>query len=375
MTTSKVLWNERRALAERMQECVENGNTDDAFRIEGQIAQIDLRIEEALEAEELERNSMAGMNVGDNPFNFAEQILGPRNSFQGIDVGFMASAPMDAISKLATPQIYRYDMPDAVKTPSGFLETIPKGKTNGDEHFLITPKFTNNAAGWTTGDKPESSLEWPEGVAHIETIPHHIPILKQNARRYEYLEDKVNNTLLMGLDLKCDDYALNGKNSSGIVGITNTSGITVHKKAEGKNIIDTIMSMRRKVRVGSGMNAGFLCLSSYALESVYQEKDETGRYYYDIREATDKILGLTVVEDEFMTDLTSTPKERALVYWNGGASFDIADPQEVNIGLIGNQFIQNAYTLLAEITAAFRVEMPSAFCLCEDLGIAPENGD
>ena len=42
------------------------------------------------------------------------------------------------------------------------------------------------------------------------------------------------------------------------------------------------------------------------------------------------------------------------------------------MGLTGSQFIQNAYTLLAELTACLRVDNPAAFCYCDDLGIVAE---
>ena len=69
---------------------------------------------------------------------------------------------------------------------------------------------------------------------------------------------------------------------------------------------------------------------------------------------------------------SATTKETALVYYAGGASWDIADPQEVAIGLTNSQFIQNEYTVLAELTAALRVDNPAAFCYCSDIGLTAE---
>ena len=73
-----------------------------------------------------------------------------------------------------------------------------------------------------------------------------------------------------------------------------------------------------------------------------------------------------------MTVDGDNPAESALVYYAGGASWDIADPQEVTVGLINSQLIQNEYTILAELTAALRVDMPAAFCYCGNLGIEVE---
>lgn len=382
---SKQLWNKRREVEASVAAFVAAGETDNALRAEGELRQIDAQLEAALAQEEEERIAGAARaaTVTGPETSFGQLILGPEASFAGIDEGFRASAPVqNAVSGLPTPQIYKTDLKDPYAPPMGFLETIPKGTTDGDEHFFKQPVLTNKAAGWTSGNKPESSLAWSEGVAHIEVIAHHMPILKQTARRYKQLEGIVSKSLMLGLDMKANEYALFGSNTSGIVGVTNTTGILVHGRRTGKNLRDEFCTMKRKVRVASGLPAGYVCLSPYALETLYQEKDKNDRYLYDELERQGTIMGLTPIEDVSMTVTTTTGEgesavtktvEKSLVYYNMGASFDIADPQEVSVGLVANQFIQNAYTLLGEMTAALRVDIPSAFCLCENLGIAAES--
>lgn len=307
-----------------------------------------------------------------------QRVLGDRASFQGIEDGFRASAPLEnAVSGLSTPQIYRYDLPAPIAPPIGFLATLLKGTTDGDEHFFRHPVLTNKAAGWTSGDKPESAIEWTKAVANIETIAHWIPIEKQTARRYSQLDSIVSGALMMGLDLKCNEYALRGSNSSGIVGVTNTPGILAHAKRTGKNLKDTFCAMKRKVRVATGIAPNYVCLSPYAIEELSEEKDKNDNYLFPEISNGGTIAGLTVVEDVNMTVVTgegdaAVSKETALVYYNGGASFDVADPQEVTIGLVNSQLIQNQYTILAELTAALRVDMPGCFCYCADLGIEAE---
>lgn len=307
------------------------------------------------------------------------RILGDRAAFKGLEDGFRAAAALEnAVAGLSTPQIYKYDLPSPIAPPIGFLATLLKGTTDGDEHFFRHPVLTNKAAGWTSGDKPESSIEWTKAVANIETIAHWIPIEKQTARRYSQLDSIVSGALMLGLDLKCNEAALRGSNSSGIVGVANTAGILTHAKRAGKNLKDTFCAMKRKVRVATGIAPNYVCLSPYAIEELSEEKDSTGRYLFPEIANGGTIAGLTVVEDVNMTVVagegeSAKSTETALVYYNGGASFDIADPQEVTVGLTNSQFIQNQYTILAELTAALRVDMPGCFCYCGDLGVEAED--
>lgn len=378
---SKQLWNKRTELVGAMEEAAQADNMDEAHRIEGEIRAMDVRIAEAMDEEEAARAAQAVRVAEPEPQTIGEKVFGAKAQFDGIAPGFKARISVeDAVSGLPTPQIYRRDLQGPIAPPTGFLATLPKGTTDGDEHFFKTPVLTNAAAGWTTGNKPESALEWEEDVAHIETVAHWIPIKKQTANRYNQLESIVANSLMLGLDLKCNEYALRGSNSSGIVGVTNKQGIlahTIRAAAAEKNIRDEIETMKRKVRVATGIAPNHVCLSPYAIEQLNQAKDKEGRYLFKEVANGDSVLGLTVVEDVNMTYTTgsgssATTKETALVYYSGAATWDIADPQEVAIGLVNSQFIQNEYTVLAELTAALRVDMPAGFCYCADLGFAPE---
>ncbi len=370
---SKQLWNRRTALVAAMSEAAAAGSMDEAHRIEGEVRALDAVIAEVIEEEDAARAAHASHAVASESSTLGERLFGAKAAFGGIHPGFKATAPVkDAVGGLPTPQIYRRDLPGPVAPPTGFLGTLPKGTTDGDEHFFKTPVLTNAAAGWASGSKPESSLQWTEGVAHIETIAHWIPIKKQMANRYSQLEGIVSNSLMLGLDLKCNEYALRGSNSSGIVGVANTSGILTHAvrgASAGKNLKDEFHAMARKVRVASGIAAGYVCISPYAIEELSQLKDGEGRYLFPDISNGGTIAGLQVVED---VNMTHAAKETALVYYAGGATWDVADPQEVSVGLTNSQFIQNEYTMLAELTAALRVDMPAAFCYCSDLGLTAE---
>lgn len=368
---AKELWAKRTELVEAMAAAAKDGNHEEALRLEGEVRALDVRISEALAEDEVLRSAGLDHQVASAKASFAEQLFGPQASFGGIEAGWRATASLEAAAtSLPTPQIYHRELPGPVAPPTGFLSTLLHGTTEGDEHFFITPVLDNKAAGWTTGIKPESALTWTEGSAPIETIAHWIPILKQTARRYKTLESITSGALMMGLDLVADAKALRGSNSTGITGVLNTPGILVHEKVAGKNLRDTFATMKRKVRVATGISPNYVALSPYALEELSQAKDNEGRYLFPDIENGGTIAGMTAVEDVNMT--SEDGKEEALVYYSGGASFDVADPAEVTVGLKDSQFVENAYTLLGETTAALRVDMPAGFCHCPDLGLTAE---
>ena len=365
MKTSKQLWNERAGLVQAMNEAVVADNLDEARRLEGEIRALDRHIEEVMDLEEEERNRAPQNPVGASA-SLGEQVFGPEAAFRGIELGFKATyTPKNAVSGLPTPERTSYNLPKPVEPIANFLSTIPRGETNEHEQYFTQPVFTNNAAGWVQGIKPESAIKWNSDTALLETIAHWIPIKKQTARRYSQLENIVSGALMSGLELKCDEYALRGNNEDGIIGVTNRDGILLHTVVDGEDIIDTVDSMALKVRIASGLLPKYVCLSPYAVDAVKKLKDKNGRRIYD--SVAQAFPGLTVIED--MNMITEDGKESVLVYNTLGTRWDVADKGAVEIGYVDKQFVKNEYSLLAETTAALPMEIPSAFCYCNDIGL------
>jgi HK97 family phage major capsid protein len=365
-----------------------DNDTDAAIRGEGRLEALRDEYDRAVAAVEAENERIASQGrklASSGARSIMAQAFGTREEFEAMSLDQIMNRMVKvdlraAATSLATPEYHTTDLPALVEAPTGFLATLAKGTTNGDEHFFQQPALTNAAAGWASGTKPESALAWTPDVAHIETIAHWIPIAKQTARRYTMLESLTANALLLGLDMKCDELAIRGSNSSGIVGVVNKTGVLQHTMPTGttdKNLKDAISTMRRKVRVASGLAATHVCLSPYAIETIAQEKDQIGRYLYPEVFPGGQLSGMTVVEDVNMTLVTTsggttTSTEQAIVYSGRAATWSVADPAEVTIGLVDKQFVQNAYTLLAETTALLRFDVPAGFCVCADLGIDPE---
>lgn len=137
---SKQLWNKRAQLVTAMDEAVKS-DMDEAHRIEGEIRALDTMIEQVINEEDSARAAMKSHAVSAETATLGEKMLGAKAQFNGIAPGFKANVKVkDAVSGLPTPQIYRRELSGPVAPPSGFLATLPKGITDGDEHFFKTPR-------------------------------------------------------------------------------------------------------------------------------------------------------------------------------------------------------------------------------------------
>jgi HK97 family phage major capsid protein len=357
---------------------IAENRVEDARKIEGYVDRMNEDLRAEIEHEDSERERM----IRDTkPVSMAKaasigaQILGDKAAFGEFAINDKHTAVFcDALATLATPQTYSTDLPAPAFAPSGFLSTIPHGTTDAVINYFKQGAMVSGAAEWLTEGttKPESAISWTPATANLPVIAHWIPVAKQATRRYAQLEGLINNSLMMGLSMKEDALALLGSNTNGIIGIKNQSGVLVHTKVAGDNIKDTLATMRRKARIASGFAPNYVALSPVGIENLSKAKDSTGRYLFPDIADGGTISGMTVVEDTNMSISTTvnsvtTVTEGALVYFAPAAEWDVADPAEVTIGLTGEQFVQNAYTMLAETSAAFQVPYPAAFCICTDI--------
>lgn len=347
-----------------------DGDSEGAFKESGALAEARRNYMDEVALVEAENKALKAKAAKDAE-KAVKSILGARDQFHGIEPGWQTV--VNAVSGLSTPQEYDNDLHEFIAPPMGVRDTLPTGICNGDVHFFQQPALTNAAAGWTSGSKAESSMEWTPAVAHLEVIAHQTPIARQTANRYDELDGAIRGALALGLAITKDASAVRGSNSNGIVGLANTSGIISHTydSTTGVTLRDNILQMKRKARVASGFAPNYVALSPLAIESLMTAKDQIGNYLFpDFEGAGDTIVGLRVVEDVNMTHTVSNAdKESALVYFSGAAEWLTADADEITVGLIDKQFIQNQYTLLAEGTYALKVWAPKAIAYCADLGL------
>lgn len=365
---SKELWSKRAGLVDAMNAAVLNEQMDEARRYEGRIAAIDEMIGAALEDESAER--VAATVVSGGKVTFTEALLGPEASFRELNVGWKSKAPvMDTLGAFNDPVSTDKNLPRAIEAPRNFIDTLPRGIADGAEQFYVLDSWTNNAAAWTYGGdpKPESDLAVQAVVANPETIAHWIPVPKLVAKRYNQLDDMVRSFLLEGLRERADQLCIVGNNAYGITGVAENAGATAYTWDATKNLLDNIRDMAAAVRIACGLAPDYVAMPTVTLNALAQLQDGAGHYIYPSLAAGQVLpgTGMVIVEDNNLLwddDSDTVDEPHILVYCSRGAKFKVLDRAEVTVGLVNAQFIQNAYTLLGEITALLRVDIPSAFC-------------
>jgi hypothetical protein len=334
------------------------------FRLDGRIEELQNQLADVLAAEEDARASFttaAAVVGGTRPLSLAEQAFGPRASFTGIQPGFKA-----AITIPAGPAVNDPTMPGFPDYPRGFADTLQQAPTSAAVQYLRRGARTNAAAEWSTGSKAESAYVWTEHTAPLAWIAHHAPVTKTQASDWNELDTMIRGEMMIGLAQQRSHLALEGTNPSGIVGITNTVGIQTHSVASGDNVYDAIRRMVTKIVVTSGFYPTHVAMSPQVKEELDLLKGDDEHYL--VIKVGNQVWGLEIVEDNGMTvvDLATTSHYGALVYASVGATWYTKETDNVEIGLINAQFIQNAYTLLAEGRNALAVRFPDAFCYCAD---------
>lgn len=373
----------------RVTDFAEAGAEDKAHEAAGALAAYrNMLVDETQRIEEENARLVEQMKglATDKLHSIGEMALGAKDMFNGIAPGWSVKVPMNTATTLPTPTYEDNNLPGLVRPPMGFLDTIARGTTNGDEKYFLPPVLTNAAAGWTIGtNKPESAMTWTEHTSSLETVAHWIPVHKQMVRRYNTLEAQITNGLMLGLAMKRAEMVLKNDNSNGIIGALNFPGILEFTKESTDNIVDTLADMAMRCRVASGYSPNYVALSPNAIRAIAKTKAEDGHYLFPNFKAGDIVPGtnMIAIEDQNMTITTVTPDddgdgphqatttvtEGALVYFSGVCTYKVADPDQVEIGLTDKQFIQNAYTLLGEGTGLLRIDAPAALCHCADLGI------
>ena len=334
------------------------------FRLDGRIEEMQNRLADVLAAEDEARTSFASAAAvvgGTRPLSLAEQAFGPRASFTGIQPGFKA-----AITIPAGPAVNDPTMPGFPDYPRGFADTLQQAQTSAAVQYLRRGARTNAAAEWSTGSKAESAYVWTEHTAPLTWIAHHAPVTKTQASDWGQLDSMIRGEMMIGLAQQRSYLALEGTNAAGIVGITNTVGIQTHSVASGDNVYDAIRRMVTKIVVTSGFYPTHVAMSPQVKEELDLLKGDDEHYL--VIKVGNQVWGLEIVEDNGMTvvDLATTSHYGALVYASVGATWYTKETDNVEIGLINAQFIQNAYTLLAEGRNALAVRFPDAFCYCAD---------
>jgi len=365
MANSVQLWNEIRKLQDQQAAVPQNARDREEriFRLDGRIEELQRSLSSALAAEDAGRVMPDGRVVsGSDPLNLTTQALGFRSSFTGIKPGFRG-----AITVPASPAVVDPTVPRFADVPRSFADTIMQAPTEAGVTYLRRGAKVNAAAQWSTGDKPESTYVWTEHSAPLAWVAHHVPVAKTQASDWGQLDAIIRGEMMLGLKQATARELLVGTNASGITGILNTVGIQTHMIAGTDNLYDGIRRMVTKVFITSGFRPTHVAMAPQVEEVLDLLKDDN-KAYLQVK-AAGKVWSLEVVTDAALAvhdEVAGETHYGCLVYAAQGSTLYTKETDSIEIGLVDDQFINNAYTLLAEGRYALAVRFPDAFCYCED---------
>lgn len=373
---SKQLWAERNRLAEEQRHAVDDKDESKALVIQGQIEQLDITIGHVIEEENKLRNApKPAVKPADS---FGVRILGPRDEFAGLTVGFKNSAevgPRNAAASVVTvgaPTEIELEIPAKLALVyQNFASTLLETPAAGSITYKQRDKTNESGAPATWGGVTEGAsatkqkviYAWKDAVANKETIAGYVPISKDTLMDYDELLDIIEHDLLLDLDEITNGKYWSGSSSTGIKGIVNTTGIQTFTEAMGGMYFDAIRKMRTKVMTNARRVPTHVAVSPEVREAIDLYKTETGLYQ---TLGSDVYWGMQVVEDASCPGIlvydSFAARRRAI---HGGTT--------VEIGYYNDQFIKNELSILSEHTKALQVRYPDAFCLAEkeDLDKAP----
>lgn len=370
MKSSVELFNEIRAMKAEQAAVPRDAEDYEAqvLRYDGRIEQAEAQLADVLKTEDEARAQFmtAGRVVSAQAQkSITEMAFGPRAEFKGVEPGFRA-----AVTVPSGPTVVDPNIPGFPDFPRGFVDTLPSATTSGAVAYLRRVARTNAAAQWGgVSAKPESSYEWIDATAPLAYVAHHTPIAKAQASDWGQLDGLIRNELMLGLMQAKSTEALTGANAGGITGVLNTTGILTHEVATGDNVYDAIRRMVTKVFITSGFRPTTVAMAPQVREQLDLLKSSTDGHYLAIN-VGNTVWGLEVVEDNGLTFVDTAVPPSAhygmVVYASVGATWYTKEQDTVEIGLVNDQFVKNAYTLLAEGRHALAVRFPDAFCYCQD---------
>ena len=360
--TSKQLFARRQELANTQASLMTDGLEDEARVVEGQIREIDITIEHVLDEEDRLRAEYSAAPVMDAR-SFGEKILGPRDSFKGLEVGFRneadeTPAETNPVVYVAGPQENDYTLPQKpARLLYSFAATLPSAPAVGSVNFKRRSTQTGSPATWAgvdpyTGEsatKAKVLYTWEDAVANKETVAGYVPVSKDSLLDYDELLAIIEHDLRQDVDDNEDDKYLTGNNNSGIIGVLNTVGIQSFTTHMGGLYWEAIRMMRTECMENARAIPTHVCMHPDIKQAIDLYKTTQG-FYQNIG---DNFWGMVPVEDFNCSGI--------LVYDAYAARKRPIRGTSVEVGYVNDQFIKNELSILAERTSCLQVVRPNAF--------------
>ncbi len=258
-------------------------------------------------------------------------------------------------------------------------DVLASGRTESNAIiFLQENVFTNAAAAVAEaqadntpdGTKPESNITFTQVTAPVVTIAHWIPITRQTWQDAPAIVSLIENRLMIGLDREVNEELWVGDGTNGqLTGLFETGGVqiaddTYFGSNATQNAGSDLEDFERILRAVTNVD-----LLGDAVPTFVGMNPRDNERLRTIADAEDRYLGGSPFNGTAVPTIWGLPVslDRSIpvgefMVGDGNAAmvWDRMDA-EISMDTVGNQFIQNKLTLLAETRVALTVFRPKAF--------------
>ena len=250
--------------------------------------------------------------------------------------------------------------------------------------YIDQTTVTRNAAGRSettgtgTGTFAESAIAWTEYSFTIPEIADSIPLSKESVKFISFVQGEINRLLEINLALKEDDYYWDGTGtppvSKGVYTYAAAFDYAAYAAAAGNwlpekaNLYDLAMILQEQISNGyqSKYAPNLVIVNPGDMIALRGTKDANGNYLQHPLLAGNSLNGMEIVQSSQVTKNTMLVCDRRYA-----TAYD-AENVTIEMGYVGNQFVEGAFTMRAYKSTGILVRTADtgAFLKCASISAA-----
>ena len=219
----------------------------------------------------------------------------------------------------------------------------------GVVRYIDQTSVTSAAAAVSeNGEKQESAIAWAEYTMPLQKVAHNIPVSMEALSDIPFMASEINNMLLKYLDIKVDGYLWSGTGTAPQIWGIYAKSTAYSASAAGitdANIFDLIVKVQEDIAADTAYTPNFAVMNLADINLMKLKKASDNSYILPPFVSGDgnQVSGITIVASNSVTANTMLIGDfsYATLYRLGGVTLEV--------GLIGNQFIENQVTVQAEV--------------------------